>query len=397
METKQIKKKNNHIFIVIASIWLLFSCISIIRAFNESKLYDTLAWKTSIDTESVLGQKITKIQNTLQAQQAVSNQDYTEALQLISWNTSEDYYNRGTIQTLLAYQNALQSSISWLQRAQVFVAQAQQSFDLAKKLSTNKTITSAIIENQTTIDSLSSVVDIKTCYGVGQAIISHISDITDTIQNIKSMFNEEEVYINKRANSLDTKCYEWLRYILDTSKEQIGLFQLQMENNKHTYISDFSDKIENPMICIETPYENILPSMIKGKQWIDEYQQLHQNTIDALKSNDAQRIQELCNQSKNDAQINQQIESSVQELLQKLEDNKRENQTEAKANNQEQYKDFFDEDEKKELQEIQKINQWRIDTMLHIKGKWNYDPEKYIDDMFNQFYGNSGDFINLHK
>jgi len=397
METNQIKKKNSYIGIIIACIWLLFSCISIIRAFNESKIYDTLAWKTPIDTESILGQKIINIQDTLQAKQAVDNQEYEKALQLISGNTSEDYYNRGTIQTLLAYKNGLQNSISWLQTAQTFIAQAQQSFILAKKLSTNKTITNAIVDNQTTIDSLSAVVDIKTCYGVGQAIISHIRDITDTIQKIKKMFDEEEVYINKRANSLDTTCYEWLRYILDTSKEQVGLLQLQMENNKNTYISDFSDKIENPMICIETPYENILPSMIKGKKWINEYQQLHQSTIDALKSNDVQSIKELCNQSKNDAEINQKNRNSVQELLQKLEDNKVQNQLQERTTDKVQYKDFFDEDEEKALQEIQKINEWRIDTMGNIKGKWNYTPEKYINDMFNQFYGNSGDFIDLHK
>lgn len=370
----------------------------IIRAFNEGKLYDALSWKTSVDAQSVLGQKIAHMQDTLQAGEAVKKQDYENALQLISWTSSEDYYNRWTIQTLLAYQNALQSSISWLQNAQVFVAQAQQNFSIAKKLSSSKTVTNAINENQKTITSLSAVVDIKTCYGIGQAIIMDIDVIAATIKNIKDILVQEEAYIAKRARSLDSECYQKLLNIVDSSKQQVGLLQLQMEKNSTKYSSDFSDKIQDPMICIQTPYENILPSMDKGKQGLEEYQQLHQNTIEALKSNDSQSIKELCNQTKNDAQINQDIENSVQDLLQKLEDNKTENQEQKKrATDEVKYKDFFNEDEKKALQDIKTINQWWINTIMEIKGRWNYAPEKYIDDMFNQFYGSSGDFIDLHK
>ena len=350
-----------------------------------------------MDRESALGEKIANIQSTLQADEEVKQQEYEWALALISWTSSEDYYNRGTIQTLLAYKNALQSSISWLQNAQVFVAQAQQNFDIAKRLSTSKTITDAIVDNQKTISSLSSVVDIKTCYGLGQAIISHINDTNTTIKNIKSTLNQEDIYTTKRAHSLDTACYEKLRYILDTSREQVGLLQMQMQQNTTKYKSDFSDKIEDPMICIQTPYENIISSLIKWIQWLEEYQQQHQSTIEALKSNDSKSIKELCDQTKNDAQINQQIESSVQELLQKLEDNKLENQQQKRNSNEVHYKDFFNEDEKKALQEIQQINQWRINSILNIRGKGNYNAEDYINDMFNQFYGNSGDFIDLHQ
>jgi hypothetical protein len=71
-----------------------------------------LSQNTPTHTTSKLGQKITNIQNTLEANDAIKKQEYEKALQLISGNTSEDYYNRGTINTLLAYKNALQSSIS---------------------------------------------------------------------------------------------------------------------------------------------------------------------------------------------------------------------------------------------------------------------------------------------
>lgn len=360
-------------------------------------IYTALSWNMPVVSWSILGQKITNIENTLQANEAVKKQEYEKALQLISWNASEDYYNRWAIQTLLAYKNALQSSISWLQNAQIFVAQAQQNFDIANKLSDSKTITNAIITNQETIQSLSTVVDIKTCYGIGQTIITSIDEINATIKNIKETLNQEETYIIKRTSSLPPDCYEKLRSILDTSREQVGILQLQMEKDKTNYISDLSDKIKDPTICIQTPYENIISSIIKWKEWLQQYQLQHINTIEALKSNNSQDIDDLCNQTKNDAQINQQIENAVQELLQKLEDNKTENQTQKKNSTTVNYKDFFNENEKKILQEIETTNQWRIDTILDIRGKWNYTPEKYINTMFNQFYGNSGDFMDLHK
>ena len=397
MATKHIHKKNIHIFALIACVWLIFSCISIIKAFNEGKIYDTLAGNSKISADTPLGKKIIDIQNTLEANQSVRQQDYEQALQLISWTDSDDYYNRWTIQTLLAYQNALQSSISWLQNAQVFITQAQQNFTLAKKLSSSSILNDAIDDNQITINTLSPVIDIKTCYGIGQAIISQIKDIVSTIESIKETLKQEDINITKRTGTLNDECYQKLRSIVDSSKEQVGMLQIQMQENANTYRSDFSDKIKDPMICIQTPYDNILPSMIKGKQGLEGYQQQHQNTIDVLQSNDSEGIQELCNQTKNDAQINQEIENSVQELLQKLKENTIKNEAQKRSSNEAQYKDFFNKDEKKALQEIQKINEWRINTILEIRWKGNYTPEKYINDMFNQFYGSSWDFINLHK
>ena len=397
MKIKLPHKKYSYVCIIIACIWFFFSCIFIIGAFNESKLYDWLYGNTVIQSNTLLGQKIVHIENTIQANEAVKKQEYEKALQLISGNQSNDYYNRGTIQTLLAYKNALQSSISWLENAQVLVAQAQQNFDIAKKLSTSPTITNAILDDEKTIASLSTVIDIKTCYGVGQTIIMKVDDITATIQSIKDKLDQEEMYITQRAKSLDTACYEKLTHILKTSRQQVGELWLQIQKDEKKYTADLSDKINDPKICIQIPYENIIPSIVQGKQGLEEYQLQHSNTVEALKNNDSTSIQELCNQAKNDAQINQNIESSIQELLQKLEDNTTTNQEQQRATNKVNYKDFFNKDEKKALQEIKATNEWRINTILNIRGKGNYNAEQYINNMFNQFYGNSGDFIDLHK
>lgn len=112
METKYVHPRTTIIFPIIAGIGVLFSCIFIIRAANEGRLYDALYSDADVDASSPLGHKIAQIENTFRAHEAMQDQEYETALQLISGNSSEEYYNRGTLQTLLAYKNALQSSVS---------------------------------------------------------------------------------------------------------------------------------------------------------------------------------------------------------------------------------------------------------------------------------------------
>jgi len=382
---------------IIASIWLLFSCISIIRAFENAIVYDAIWWNSQIDSTSILGKQMINIYNTIAANEAIHQQKYQTALQLISGNSSEDYYNRGTIKTLVAYQDAMQNHMSWLQNAQVNIAQAQQDFDIAKKLTTSKVMKKNINKNQISANTLATVVDIKTCYSIGQNIVSNISELTDSIKSIQWVLDQEMESIDKQKNILGSSCYKKLQDIAMTSKQQVQSLASQIITKKKIYITDFSEKIKNPMTCIELPYEDILPSIERGKIWLKIYQQQHQNTIAVVKSNNAQSIKTLCEYVKNDAQINQNLENRLNELLEKLEDNTIENQIQKKSSSTTNYKDFFDKNQKQILNEIYEINYWRIETMLQIKSKWNYNPKEYIKDMFNEFYGNSGDFIDLHK
>ncbi len=395
MQKEYNHKQNTYIIIALACIGVIFSGRAIINAFEEEKIYQNINNPAFTTSQSDIAQQILHIQQTVAANKAVQDKKYSQALAIISGATSQDYYNRGTIQTLRAYENALQSNISWLEQAQLLATQAQQSFDIASKLSPPKELVRAIHNNLLTNTALATIIDIKTCYGVGQGIVDTIDDITQTIANITATLHEEQRYIE--TTTLSPQCYQRLKNIADTSIQDIQTIQTHINKDKREYISDFTHKIDNPKICIDTPYENIIPSLLKGKQWLEWYQQLHQNTINALKNNNTQNIQELCEQTKNDAQINQQISSAVQELFQTLQDNKPQEQSQPKNSQKIPYEDFFDKDEKKILKDIQTTNKWRIQNILNIRGKGNYDPERYINDMFNQFYGNSGDFVNLHK
>ncbi len=380
-------------------IWLVFSGIFIIRSFSQARVYDTVSGTEIIGTGSNLKKEVSAIRDTLAANDAVKHQDYETALKLISGDREEDYYNRATIQTLLAYQNAMQQSISWIESAKILIAQAQQNFDIAQNIAKSSTIRDAATKNGKTAASLSSVVDIKRCYAIGQSVMVSIQDIVAIIEKIKHTLDQEAIALKRRSGTIEKTCYTRLSAIIDTSKEQVGLLQMQMQKNDREYWSTFTEKIQDPKQCIDEPFENIMPSMIKGEQGLMEFDRQHTNSLEAIQSNDKKLMAALCDQTKNDSQINQDIESAVQDVLQKLEGDwwEKEDKQHQKATDHVQYKDFFDENEQKALEEVQKTNQWRIDTILNIRSKGNYEPEKYINDMFNQFYGNSGDFIDLHK
>jgi len=395
MEIVYQTPKKHYILIAITSIWVLFSSIYIIHATNQSKVYDALQNNTHKHSTHTT-QQAENIKKTIKASQLTNAQDYESALQLISGNKSQDYYNRGTIQTLLAYQKALDSSISWLETAQIFLAQAQKSFELAQQLGPTSEIRKAINKNNITNQEISLVVDIKTCYGIGQWILDTINDIRGTIYTIQSTLKEAKNEINKASTYLNSQCYQKLQYITDTSIEQVNMLQIHIDNNQQTHKKSFIQKIEDPQNCLHTPYQNIIPSLTKGDEWLTTYQQQHQNTIDTLKSRNIQSINELCNETKNDAQINQNIENAVQEMLEKLEETEYQ-KLQHTHSNEINYKDFFTENEKKVLDTIQNINKWRIENTLKTRGKGNYEPQRYINNLFNEFYGNSGDFIDLRK
>ena len=333
MEKKNIDKKRYYVVWIIAWIWCIFSCRALIQIAYQSQ-----------------ANNLPEIQKAIEANTAFTKQEYEKALELISGTKDEDYYNRGTIQTVLAYKYGVQNSVSWLELAQTYINEAQQSFELAKKLSSQKNILQAIHNNQQTVGTVSTVIDIKTCYSIGQGILTNMTNVIDTLQSIKSTLDTEIQTINSHKKNLETICYQKLQTIADISKQQIDMLDDQMQQNRKKHTSDFSDKKENPLLCIQSPYDNTIPFIEKGKKWLESYQQQHQSTIEALQSQNKTAIQELCNQAKNDSQIQEKLDTDIQEMIQKTEKNQKEPTTVPWQTTE--YKNFLWEDEKKILQEI---------------------------------------------
>ena len=85
-----------------------------------------------------------------------------------------------------------------------------------------------------------------------------------------------------------------------------------------------------------------------------------------MQSKDPASLEALCQETKNDAQINQDIANDLQELLQKLQETQT---TQGKSTTDPQYKDFFNQNQKQILQEIKEINDGWIQNILEVRGK----------------------------
>ena len=91
---------------------MVFSGIWISRSFSEAKLLDGLSGKKDMRIGSDIEKRIRQIEDTIAADDAMKKQEYEKALRLISGDSDQDYYNRATIQTLIAYKNAIQDTLS---------------------------------------------------------------------------------------------------------------------------------------------------------------------------------------------------------------------------------------------------------------------------------------------
>ncbi|MEI7557769.1 MAG: hypothetical protein WCJ45_02815 [bacterium] len=75
-------------------------------------MLDGVSGRRNIDKYTDIANKTMEIKRTIKADEAIQKKEYEKALALSSGNKVTDYYNRGVIQTLLAYDNALHETLS---------------------------------------------------------------------------------------------------------------------------------------------------------------------------------------------------------------------------------------------------------------------------------------------
>ncbi len=89
---------------------------------------------------------------------------YAQALVEISGTLDQDYYNRGTIKTKRAYDEAIKTGFSNLIHAQELLLSAQKDFSIAKRLTKSKELYTIISKNDKEIQQAYTIVNTKTCY-----------------------------------------------------------------------------------------------------------------------------------------------------------------------------------------------------------------------------------------
>ncbi len=363
--------------------------------------------------------------------QQVSKKNYKEALSLITNKQSSDYFNRGVIKTIRAYEEAQSNTLSGIQHAKILIANANKDFERAQKLLIQKNTTKIVkvIETNTqATKALGEIIGIKSCYKELEYTILQLQILLKESNIIKDVLLGQQQQL-KHLKSLITvnigkECFDNLEKVLNTSYQHINNLQQVMKNHHRSYIYTLRETLQHPKMCHTLHLEELTPIIETALENLNEYKWQNFNNIMAFSNKDLDLIQQMCEQTWNDGQWNEKTQQSLNNMLNGLEkalnpnpqkqesksqepkdsESGWEEETETKEDDKQkgqgtqiQYKDILNEEEKQILKKTNEKNYDRMKQMNYIKSQENYNAQEYIQELFNEFYGNSGDFQNLQK
>jgi uncharacterized protein (UPF0147 family) len=315
---------------------------------------------------------------------------YKEALALLSGEDAMSYYNRWVIKTLTAYDQASGKGFSWLELASTLSNEALHDFVLAKNLQKNTDLDKEIAGNIATTTELAIVINAKTCYVISTETISGISGLQNQITTSQWILRNELQSVQTKSISADCK-KRWTDTI-QQSQQHLGDLRTILTDQEKVQQTILSKKRTNPSLCLQTQDTRVLKNIQKTEQKIGEFLWQHQESLALRNSGNPDAIAQLC-KAKDDAQINQGIENTINQLLSSLKDQDSSSTNNQFQNNQPNYVPL-DANEEKLLESIDKKNKIRIRQLQRLKTDPEYSGMNYIQTLFNEFYGNTWDFSN---
>lgn len=304
-----------------------------------------------------------------------------------SLSASATYYNHGTQKTLSAYQQALWSGFSGLQNAKHLIAEAQDDFDIADKIKLNNALDAYIQANASLSQKLDVVIQVKACYSTFQTSIDALWSFDQQLQDAQNILEQEAKAI-QQDDTLWENCRQDLENINTISQNQLGQLQKATQKYQKQYTQNLAANLQSPANCLDTAMTDIQPMIDESKKGIQDFAQTHQNPD----------LSSLCDQAKDDSQVNEQMENSLNKLFDQLQQNLEPSDTpkswDKKQNTDIEYKDVFEDQERKLLEEIDDNNRMLIRQIQEIKSKWSYSAPKLLNKLFEEFYGNMDDFKN---
>lgn len=346
------------------------------------RLYkEMLSWR-----ETIFPQEIA----TSNAYLLVQSGDYTQALAMITGEDSASYYNRWVIKTINAYEEASWGTISWLVQASTLVTAAQKDFLLAQKLQTNKKLQQYIASNIQTTAELDIVINAKTCYTISREIIANISWLKQNIDTTKQLLSNEAQAL--QASSASSNCKQQWQNTISTSQTNLTNLRNILADQESSQQKSLLQKRNNPADCIQPQDTSVIQNMYDMQSKLSGFQQEHAQSSSIRASKDTDMITQLC-QAKNDSQVNEWIQSTIDKLLSSLQKSREPSTSNLlPSTNSIQYTPL-DASDQKLLENIDKKNKIWIRQIQRLKSDPEYQGMEYIQSLFQEFYGNTGDFI----
>lgn len=357
----------------------------------------------------------------LYAQWLVDSKDYTGALSLIRDNDMISYSNRASIKALWSYQLALSGGTTWLQQAVGIIDNAQRDIEKASVLSSRKLL-AYVSSQKNTIDTLHILISVKSCFIQLGSVVSNLININSLLSKLQERILQQKEFIISKKDVLTPilwqQCYDHLLDGLSSSYNSMKGLQSVIWLYNQSFAQEYGKKANDIYSCIDQSYDDTLSYIAWVHSVIDEVVMAIDLNAMVLQSGDKDALQELCNAALNDSQNSEKMQNAFDQMRknmdEKIDDKKQSSPSEEKSDkktdsskkksptkdqnqssSQPQHTPIMNQQEQQLIKDTTKNSQDWINQMQQIKGQGNYSPERNIQELFKDFYGNPQDFKDL--
>jgi len=401
MKKNEYNKKKLFTFSILTFLlflWWLFFTVNKTKQINNNKSFFFNNWTNFISkTGKILFTKdLQNFINTETIDNKIKNQQYFEALQDIKWEKSIDYYNRGTIYLLWAYNEAMQNKNAQIKASQNLITKAYNNFSTAQKLQLNNILENTINKNKKITTQLQTLIEQKICFKNRQDLIHILNNINKLIATNKNKLIQSLDVLQKNKKRITSNwgidCYQ--KSIEQTEHKINALLDLypQIRSQKNNQNKQIINSIKNKENCDFFPNSDFRNNISQTKKELESLIIDTNSKTNTIINKDLTKLKLQCNYEKNDGEINK-TNNNIKEIVEQINNisnNKKSNKPWDNNTNPNNSQNTLNEnylmDEKLKNQSL-----W-IKNMLNIKAQKNYKYNNYIKSLFKIFYGNSNEF-----
>ncbi len=340
------------------------------------------------------------------------NWEFEKSKNFLNWNKRDYYFNFWNLNLLKWY-----SILSGNKNTDKFLESYNLIKDSIEKYSiaaqivgtwAKESIKNKIKQNKDTANYFKYIAWEKFCVTFFDWLIEKINSLFDKISNLADLFQKERRYIKTWWEKIQDqelkKCLNNFYNSVSESYIQSLSLKERIKWYKDSAVNKLELWIKNPSKCVldskdfQKEFDSISSSITNI---FNSYNNLHTYLLEVLKNKDKEKLREVCKNSKQYQKNNNKTQKKLSESLKKMEDflgkNKKQNKSWQKQekksekkqwnSNEKRHRDIPEGLEEELRKSIDKQNQKWIEEMNKLKGEKGFTPEKYIEQLFDEFYG----------
>lgn len=320
---------------------------------------------------------------------------YISNLNILQWNfaswldilSPEDElqsFNIATTKLLRWHNLAKEKTLTWLQEADKQLQDSLDFYELTEKLTNEDKLLQINSHNQKIASQLSLLVLVMRCQKELTTIRSQLELINRQLRYLSILLDQENALL-ENAKQQKHACIDQHK---QSVKSIIWWIWKITEDIQKIYM-DFANKsikiAENPSSCIFRTDPVFFKTLDNSVEFINNLTRKHEDNLSKLKSWSDFTAEDCKSQEWDSIKYSQNMQE-LMDNIQRQEDKKQFEQN-TWSTTKESYKNLPDQ-RKDLLEKSEQTNQKRIYDSQQILSDPNYSPNKYIKDIFIEFYWN---------